>query len=469
MHCKTCGQKNRDNAVYCLNDGTYLGNGAPEIVLGKSDGAFCKGCGNPMDSKHLYCKECGSSAFERVIRKKRVTKPEQGVLNALSAQGTYNPILSCAYAIIGFIFVLIIASMLSGYLNESFTEEIGLSFNIKLIKPLDVSMFLNLISLKIKLAGGDFEYSFFKVKAGIAVFALVPAFIFFVLGIVHGQLKKKSSAIFNIKEIIITSATYALLLGIIVLLYKGKTDIPIPFFDSSFRLEKSYSFISAILSGLTLSALPFMTGYGLHGLTRKNKGAYQPFPWLFYGTNLLFINLALLTLILFITNRLDPNPPIYFLDDNILSVPAGLQASIFGLILISFGKFSIDTGYEIYRYNLFNYDNAFFYGEERFIILVLIASLIIPFVTFFIYGLMSKKTDNKKYFYACIVYGIGVAIIGALFQSYVYGTGSMEIIDDIVDHNISLRISLFSTLIGGCASGVLPALSGYLLGKRREA
>lgn len=58
-YCSQCGQENPDDAIYCIRDGSYLGESVNDNQENKQAKLVCKNCGFENSSKAKFCGGCG--------------------------------------------------------------------------------------------------------------------------------------------------------------------------------------------------------------------------------------------------------------------------------------------------------------------------------------------------------------------------------------------------------------------------
>lgn len=64
--CKYCGHENEDDAIYCIRDGSYLGDSVNDNQENKQTKLVCKKCGFENSSEVKFCGGCG-----KVLKGKR--------------------------------------------------------------------------------------------------------------------------------------------------------------------------------------------------------------------------------------------------------------------------------------------------------------------------------------------------------------------------------------------------------------
>ena len=64
MYCKTCGRKNREEDIYCIEDGSRLEKTYLKDSIHSIEGENCRSCGNQGEKEDVYCRECGKAYFE---------------------------------------------------------------------------------------------------------------------------------------------------------------------------------------------------------------------------------------------------------------------------------------------------------------------------------------------------------------------------------------------------------------------
>ncbi|KNF09764.1 putative membrane protein [Gottschalkia purinilytica] len=462
MFCHRCGQSNDDYSNYCSKDGIALRGKKLNVRLSKKETKFCKDCGSKTEKSDLYCNSCGQSLFEVKEKKSinkipNVTLEKTSLLYSLKTSGI-------SFAII--LIINIIISLLGNKtIDDAIVREIGPFFSLDYINFIDFTLISNFIKLKLisgvgKGVSGELSY-----QGGVLILAIIPFFVFCIIGILNARKDCKNSKEFCIKNSLLISLFYGLILGILTMFGSGKFDIPLGIFD--LNLVKKYSFLTAILNGFILSILFYLIGYGIYIKFRRKNEIIERYKYLFNGLLTLFTGyIVSFTLFLLFINRTMIDTYSGFVD-KILT----LQMPSYIWYILNFNTFHVNDGNMLQSFSVINTEELRQIFDSTGMGLIYVG-LIISFMLFFAIGIKMKKSSKgnlvKDILYFSISYSLFMIAFVLVSNIKVQVSGSVSNIIGRNYEGIFVGFKVIGTFIKSFAFSFVATFSGSLIGKEKS-
>lgn len=269
MYCKNCGTKNREDALYCINDGAALSLHTDNILLQKESNRYCSNCSRENQAEALYCTDCGhtmSKVKETAdAEAKRTGAPAMateirsgGILSdfttmdSLKRLAVWNGIALAAL----FLISLIISSAVNGVLRDALRGEVGaLIDGVKLMSFTDVYMISHMIGVDYYANAMMFK-GVLSTTSGLFLLLLIPAVVFIITGYLMNRNQPDQPYIEKMKRSLSFSILYGAVIGIISTFAGVSMEMtdPTGFFDDmTVTLGSDYHFFESLLNGFVIS------------------------------------------------------------------------------------------------------------------------------------------------------------------------------------------------------------------------
>jgi hypothetical protein len=271
VYCKHCGTKNKEDALYCVNDGEALTLHNEHVFLQKENNRYCSNCSHENQASALYCMECGHT----MSKVKEVTEGEtkrasvqtmatdsrsEGILSSLinldslKRLAVWNVIALAGLLLISFI----ISSAVNGVLRDALRGEFGaLIDGIKLLSFTDVYMISHMIGVDYFANAMMFE-GVLSTTSGLFILLLIPALVFIITGYMMNRNQPDQHFIEKMKWNLGFSIIYAVAIGIISTFAGVSVELsdPTGFFDDmTITLGSDYPFFESFFNGFVISFL----------------------------------------------------------------------------------------------------------------------------------------------------------------------------------------------------------------------
>ncbi|KSU60411.1 hypothetical protein AS034_16350 [[Bacillus] enclensis] len=276
MYCKHCGTKNKEDALYCINDGEALSLHNEQVLLQKENNRYCSNCSHENQASALYCMACGHT----MSKVKEITEGEPkranvqtmtadtrpaGILstltdmNSLKRLAVWNGISLAGLLLIS----LIISSAVNGVLRDALRGDFGaLIDGIKLLSFSDVFMISHMIGVDYFANAMMFE-GVLSTTSGLFNLLLLPAVVFTITGYLMNRKQPEQPFIEKMKWNVSFSVLYGAVIGIISTFAGVSMEMtdPTGFFDDmTITLGSDYPFLESVFNGFVISFI--FTGLG---------------------------------------------------------------------------------------------------------------------------------------------------------------------------------------------------------------
>jgi hypothetical protein len=266
VYCKHCGTKNRENALYCVNDGEAL-TLQNEHVLHHENSRYCSHCSHENQANALYCVDCGQTMSKvketrevepnRVsLQNKAVNSNSEGIitilsnLNSLKQLAIWNVISLAGLLLLSFI----ISSSINGVLKDIMRGELGsLVDGMKLMSFTDVFMISHMTGVDYHASAAIFE-GVLSTTSGLFLLLLIPAVVFITTGFLMNRNQAHKPMIEKLKWNLSFSLVYGLVTGIISLFAGVSVEINDPTgFIGTITVGSEYPFIESMFNAAIIS------------------------------------------------------------------------------------------------------------------------------------------------------------------------------------------------------------------------
>lgn len=456
MYCQKCGKYNRNNSIYCSNDGNVLLE-RKDITLIKNKSNFCTNCGTNVSKHFTYCPNCGSSLFQvgkKTESIKTESKPTKA--NKFKSINFLSPLKTACIALVVLIVLSFVVTLVA---NEKINDMIGdlidldYDLNIKFANLIDYALLFNITSLKLDLKFLDYGSGIFKYSGGLIAYMSIPFIIFMVLGILKGTKDLEEGCEYSLLHTFLTGLYYGLGLLILSLFGLKKIKVPIPYFNDFLLLTKKYNHFQALFNGLIIGMVSHILGYGLYMSIKKEKERIIKYRYLFNGVYLLVLGYFVCVIVYFVWLKryVDSN---YLSSSNFINTIVQLQLPAYLWNLINFGSFSYSMDYDILNISLLHNLDYLKDIVDLNLIFIYLATLI-PFIMFFLQGKSEKKLGIGNLYlnlaYTSITYSTLMTIFTTIsnFKLKAYGNAIEMVLDENIIGSFGFKpsITFFSCLL----------------------
>ena len=269
MYCKQCGTKNREDALYCVNDGEALTLHNEYVLLQKENNRYCSSCSHENGTAALYCTACGQTMSKvkeaagvepkrASVQTTAVNSHSEGILSAftnvetLKKLAVWNGIALAALLLISFI----ISSSINGFLRDALRGDFGaLIDGIKLVSFTDVFMISHMIGVDYFANAMMFE-GVLSTTSGLFILLLIPAVVFIAAGYLMNRNQPHQPFIEKMKWNVSFSVLYGIVIAIISTFAGVSMEMkdPTGFFDDmTITLGSDYPFFESLFNGFIIS------------------------------------------------------------------------------------------------------------------------------------------------------------------------------------------------------------------------
>ncbi|AFS79856.1 putative membrane protein [Gottschalkia acidurici 9a] len=475
MFCSKCGQSNKDYSNYCEKDGQNLSKNNKDAKFQKTKSKYCSECGKIVEEHSTYCNGCGASLFD-ISEKENIIDISKNIGEVNISKDSIDFIKIMKFSLGGFLAVIIanfvMASMANDVISKIISEEIRIaSVDINILNGMDLTLLSNFVSLKLDGVIDHLGDSNISLKGGYFPLMLIPATVFFIIGMLISKKDMSENRKINISNIVLTGLAYGLYLAIISLI--SRYSIEINEYGFSAKLLKKYAVTSALFNGVIISSIFSLFGYSVYGKLKKREYSLFKHEILLNGTFnfgvILSISFILVFIILFINTKSEG----LLLSREGINMIMRLHASAYVFLLLNFGTFKMfedDSATYLDKTSIFNLNEVGTDISGNFSIYMYIA-LIIPFIVFFLLGRKTKikhGQDMKRIIFTSMVYSLLVTIFAYIINLKMSASVSGNMLFEESDaFMISMGFSIISVFIGSFIFSFIGVLAGNLLSKEK--
>lgn len=398
---------------YCKSNGRDLID-LENISMEFGNEKICSKCGESENTSGIYCKNCGNDLTN-------ITKVKENIYNNANNMGKYaniklnikrylekinirNKLLTAMSSIVLLIIISTFVKIIIGVMRLDINEYLNI---------FSIALGLNLIPINI-LANSFMGVANINISMGIIIYSIFPILCIALSSIIF--IKKDCLDKENIiKDSIILSILYGLILGIISILGKKYIMSPISEYYSMSIIIK-YSFIKSMLNGMIISFLP--TYIVLFNKLKPKNDKLKIINKALKTIGMLYLIILLfLTISLFLTNIFGNNK-------DLTSFAKLTQLSIYLLQLVNFIPIIISNSI----ISIFNISDISLYIHESmklFIYAIILLTLVILIVSG--YDIKNKFKNKGIIKYFSLVYSI---VIGCtIYLSKIDTSGSLSLLE----------------------------------------
>jgi hypothetical protein len=267
VYCKHCGTKNREDALYCVNDGEALTFHHEHVLLQQESNRYCSHCSHENHGNALYCTSCGQTMSK--VKEIRDAEPNRGSLQTNVRNGASEGLISTmtnkdnlkwlaiwnGISIAGLLLIsFIISSSINGFMKDTLRAELGsLVDGIKLVSFTDVFMISHMISVDYLASAVIFE-GVLSTTSGLFLLLLIPAIVFITTGFLMNRKQADKPLLEKLKWNLSFSIVYGLLTGIFSTFAGVSMEINDPTgFLGTITVGAEYPFFESIFNAIVIS------------------------------------------------------------------------------------------------------------------------------------------------------------------------------------------------------------------------